>query len=209
MLTMGIDIGSRSSKCVILDDGNDRARAALESLAAVDPCRERRQRTLERLDLADTTAGIRIGEPQFIVGIMLHEILLTRLDRSHIAQSERRDQRIAIGVRQRDDRAARFRLPAEPVHDLRRDQQQAGRFEHGHRSFGLHRPAAFGDQDQVVELAMRMRSNRPTRGARTVIETLGVEEMIGNRAMRLAIKVESRNGLLEHFAHPSSVEKSN
>ena len=46
------------------------ARAALKTLASVDPCRERLERSRQWFHLADATAGVGIGKPQFAIGIL-------------------------------------------------------------------------------------------------------------------------------------------
>src|ERR1700722_5796126 len=84
---------------VILDYRDGGAQATLETLASIDPGAERRQRPLQRLHLADETAGIGIGEPQFAIRILPAQRLLQRLDRADVAQAERRDQRVAVGQR--------------------------------------------------------------------------------------------------------------
>src|SRR5438445_4508655 len=68
-------------RAVVLDDGNLGARAALKTLASVDPGRERLERPRQRFHLADTAAGIGIGEPQFAIGILARARLFQRLDR--------------------------------------------------------------------------------------------------------------------------------
>src|SRR5262249_25040734 len=84
---------------VLLDHGDVGAQSALETLATVDPGIEGLQRALERLHFTDAAAGVGIVEPELAVGILARQRLLQRLDRTHVAQPELFDQRIAIGQR--------------------------------------------------------------------------------------------------------------
>ena len=49
---------------ILLDHRNRGTHAALEPLAAVDPCREGHERTRQWLHLADAAAGVWVGEPE-------------------------------------------------------------------------------------------------------------------------------------------------
>src|SRR5882724_13590852 len=72
---------------VILDRRDGGAQATLETLASIDPCAERRQRPLQRLDFSYETTSIGIGEPQFPIRILPPQRLLQRLDRADVAQT--------------------------------------------------------------------------------------------------------------------------
>ena len=108
----GIELQPRA---VVLDHRNVGARIALEALAAVEPGRERLQRTRQRLDLADTAAGVGIGEPEVAVGILARQRLLGRLDRADVLQA--RASRSACRDRPASPRTAsrcRGRSPGSP-----------------------------------------------------------------------------------------------
>src|SRR5215218_10819358 len=99
-LARNIGEGIELQPCtVVLDYWNAGARAALEALAAVEPRIERLQRPRQRLDLANTAAGVGIGEPEVAVGILARQRLLGGLDRADVRQAQRRDQRVAKGQR--------------------------------------------------------------------------------------------------------------
>ena len=72
----------------VLDHRNGGAQPALKTLAPVDPGVEWRQRPLQRLDLPDAAAGVRIGEPQLAIAVLALQRLLLRTDGANVAQSE-------------------------------------------------------------------------------------------------------------------------
>ena len=61
---------------VLFDDRNGRPRSALKAFSAIEPCAKRRERPRQGLNLADTTARIRISEPQFAIGVFVRQRLL-------------------------------------------------------------------------------------------------------------------------------------
>src|SRR4051812_49545198 len=77
------DVGERielQPRAILLNDRDGGARSALETLAAVEPGRERLKRAFQRLDLTNAAAGIGIGEPQFTFRIVARQRRLARLD---------------------------------------------------------------------------------------------------------------------------------
>src|SRR5205814_6158123 len=82
-----------------LDDRDTGTIATLETFAAVEPGVERRKCPRQRLDLADPAASIRSRQPKFAILVFAREIILSRANAAHVAQTEQFCQRVAIGKR--------------------------------------------------------------------------------------------------------------
>ena len=99
-----------------------------------------------------------------------------------------------IGVGDGRDMALRFPVPVEAMHDAGGDQQQAWRFEADLRRLRAHRAAAVGDQEDMVEIAVNMRADRPFAGAGAIIETFDVDEAFADAPLWFAIEIEAGDG---------------
>ena len=80
------------------------------------------------------------------------------------------------------------------MHDAGGDQQQAWRFEADLRRLRAHRAAAVGDQEDMVEIAVNMRADRPFAGAGAIIETFDVDEAFADAPLWFAIEIEAGDG---------------
>jgi hypothetical protein len=62
------------------------------------------------------------------------------------------------------------------------------------RRFRLHGAAALRDQDDVVQVAMDMRADRPFAGTRPIVQTFDMYKAFRHAALRFAIEVEAGDG---------------
>ncbi len=100
-----------------------------------------------------------------------------------------------IAVRDGCYPATRVAVPGKAVDDPGRHQQQAGRFKCDAFPIRPHRSAAFRDEDDMVEIAMEMRLDRPLAGAGAVVQAFDMDKALRNAALRLSIEVEAVDGV--------------
>ena len=104
------------------------------------------------------------------------------------------EQMVKVAVGDGDDPATGVAVPGKAVDDPGGDEQQAGRFEVDAFAVCAHRSAAFGDQDDMVEVAVEMRLDRPLAGAGAVVQAFNMDEALRNAALRLSVKIEAGDG---------------
>ena len=81
-----------------LEHGQRRTRRGLESLAAGKPCIERRQRALQRLDLAHEAASVGVLRPKNALGIACGQRGGIGCDRLHAGKAEQVHEFVAVSL---------------------------------------------------------------------------------------------------------------
>ena len=104
------------------------------------------------------------------------------------------EEMLQVAVGNRRHPAERFAKPGKAVDYPGGDEQQTGGIERHRVTVGAHGPAAFADQDDMVEIAMDVRLDRPFAGPRSIVEAFHMDKAGFDCPLRLTIEVEGRNG---------------